>query len=251
MTSCMKDERFLLEFSQSFPRLYDVYVNSDRGRSDNYFEHPNCKLAVMRREEKLLEIESRLQSIDSMDWHAFKTRAARLTTVQDEWRWNTQLFDCFNEAQGYCFLKEQGCSDVHFIGKQGSRTPDLIAKCPGGTVLAEVKTIHESDEENDHLTRRIRINNGDETDEEQTMASEAQAVINDKLRDKLQRTIDSAGKQLRYPAEDVQRRFILLYIHLDLPYSTNRAIKDLDGFVAGLQPSGIEIRHWVKNGIIL
>lgn len=232
--------------SNNFPRLFDLYTASDTNHPDNYFEHPNCLEAIKRSEEQLVAIESDLQQLDSKAWQGFKTKTAHLLTVNDKWGWKTQLFDCFDEASGYRFLKDQGYADIMFIPqRKGMRTPDLRATRQDGGILLEVKTIHESAEENDRLMRR-----GKYQDKDNLSAWNVNHFLNDAMRLKLQNTISSAAEQLNYTDENVQRQ-LLLFIRLDLTCATQQTLHDLDQFLANIHVKNVEVLHVVKNKLFL
>jgi hypothetical protein len=52
-------------------------------------------------------------------------------TLEDRFGYPVPLFDCFNEARAYVFLKQQGYIDIAFLktgGKKPKKVPDLLAK---------------------------------------------------------------------------------------------------------------------------
>lgn len=232
---------------RNFPRLHDLYIASERNHPKNYFEHPNCLAAVQRCDDKLLAIEQDLQQLDRKAWQAFKAKTIRLVTTTDRWEWNMELFDRFDEAKGYCFLKVEGYTDIEFIPeRQGIRTPDLRGVRQDGKVLLEVKTIHESDDQNDRLMRR-----GKYQDQDNREAQLVEHSLNPAMQRKLEKTVESATEQLSYPEENVHRRILLLYVWLDLKYATNRTHDDLKSFLTRIQAPGIEVRQFLKNGFLL
>src|SRR2546422_5970470 len=123
-------------WAMSLPRLYDLYCASNRGSPGNYFEHPNVKQALLDGSPGLPEIERDLQEMDAVAWKEFKAKTAAYVTKTDKWGWPTQLFDRFNEAKGYGYLKRQGYTELHFIPEvPGKKTPDLAGKQDDSTVL--------------------------------------------------------------------------------------------------------------------
>ena len=241
------NEELVQSLERNFPRLQDLYLASERNHPKNYFEHPNCLAAVRRCDDKLLEIEGDLQQLDPKAWQAFKAKTIRLVATTDRWGWNMELFDCFNEAKAYCFLKEEGYTDIEFIPeRQGIRTPDLRGVRQDGKVQVEVKTIHESDDQNDRLMRR-----GKYQDEDNREAQLVEHSLNPAMKCKLQKTVESATEQLSDREENVRRRVLLLYVWLDLKYATNRTHDELKSFLTRIQPPGIEVRQFLKNGFLL
>ncbi len=229
-----------------FPRLHALYLASVQNHPDNYFVQPNCLDAVKRRDEQLQAIESDLQGLDAQAWSVFKGKTARLLTIKDRWGWNTELFDCFDEAKGYGVLKAEGYTNIQFIPeRQDARTPDLRGTRQDGKALLEVKTIHESDDENDHAMRRGKYQGKD------LEARKVDHILNDAMQQKLQKTVKSAAEQLSFPDPNVQRRILFLYVRLDLKCVTDRTCDDLRSFLTRIQPPGIEVQHFLKNEFLL
>lgn len=241
------NEELVWCLERNFPRLQDLYLASERNHPKNYFEQPNCLAAVRRCDDKLLEIERDLQQLDLRAWQDFKTKAIRLLTTTDRWGWNIELFDRFNEADGYCFLKQEGYTDIEFIPeRQDARTPDLRGVRHDGKVLLEVKTIHESDDQNDRLKHH-----GKYQDRDNREAQWVEHFLNDAMQSKLQKTVEGATEQLSCFDETVSRRILLMYVHLDLKCATKRTHDDLKRFLTTIQPPGIEVREVPKNGFLL
>lgn len=91
-------EELKRSLQEAFPRLHDLYIDSERNHPKNYFEQPNCLAAVRRCDDKLLAIEQDLQQLDAKAWLDFKAKTIRLLTTTDRWGWNIELFDRFDEA---------------------------------------------------------------------------------------------------------------------------------------------------------
>src|SRR6267154_1846259 len=102
------------------------------------------------------EIEADLEGIDQESWNLLKSEAIPLLRRSDKLRGWQALFDKLNEAKGYRYLKQIGCTNVRFIPRSRSRglkTPDLEAFLASTRVLCEVKTINISQDE-------VRARNG-------------------------------------------------------------------------------------------
>jgi hypothetical protein len=128
-------------WAKTFPRLYDLYSGSNRNVPNNYFKAPLVKSALAGKKKGLVEIESDLQQMDKAAWRKFKSKTIPYVTATDRWGYPTQLFDCFHEAKGYVFLKEQGYTDIQFIPEvPGKRTPDLCGRWDDGAVLLLIIT---------------------------------------------------------------------------------------------------------------
>lgn len=244
----LKQRRLILlrrSLRKEFPKLYELYSESRRGSADNYFEHPNCINAVVRRDEQLYSIESNLQQMDPTAWQAFKAKTIRAVAIVDRWGWNSELFDRFDEARAYSYLREEGYSNIEFIPESPkARTPDLWANRHDGAVLLEVKTIRESDDENNYMTRREKY-------EREKDVREVTYSLNDAVKGKLEKTVQGAAEQLRYRNKVANRRILFMSIQLDLSCATERTLKVLSEFLKDIQPRDVEIIHVVKNTLFL
>jgi hypothetical protein len=105
------------------------------------------------------EIESDLQGLDAAAWELFKQDLIPLVKKRHPERGWQALLNKLNEAKGYNYLVRMGCTDVQFIPRSSSRTPDLKGRLGSNTVLCEIKTINPSDDEfksrEDHSVRSI------------------------------------------------------------------------------------------------
>jgi hypothetical protein len=118
------------------------------------------------------------------------------------------MFDLFNEARGYKYLKDVGCTDIHLIGRRSSKTPDLEASRDGRRVLCEVKTFNVADEEAEY---RAAVARGE------ISVRDTESRLDDGfLVGKLTATLDRAVTQL--DAEDPQReasRYVFCVINFN------------------------------------
>src|SRR6201987_2808321 len=107
------------------------------------------------------EIESDLQRLDACGWELLKGDLVPLVKKRKHERGWQPLLNKLNEAKGYNHLVRIGCTDVQFLRRSSSRTPDLKGRLGPSTVLCEVKTINPSDNEfksrEDHSVRSIVI----------------------------------------------------------------------------------------------
>lgn len=92
-------------------------------------------------------IESDLQGLDVTAWELFKQDLLLLVKKHHPERGWQPLLNKLNEAKGYNYLVRIGCTDVQFIPRSSSRTPDLKGRLGSNTVLCETKTINPSDDE--------------------------------------------------------------------------------------------------------
>ena len=95
--------------------------------------------------------EGDLQELDAAAWVAIKEKFARWPKARaHEQRTLEPLYEILNEAKGYNYLKEVGCSNIHFIrvsARQNEKTPDLGAVHGDHQVLCDVKTVNRSENE--------------------------------------------------------------------------------------------------------
>ena len=229
---------------ETFPRLYTLYLASEHPHPDNYFEHENLQIALQRRppDEYLVELEKVLCKLDTAAWHEFKCKTAPIVTAKDHWGWPMQLFDCFNEARGYAYLKAQGCSEIRFIPEtHGQKRPDLCANGREGLVLLEAKRVRESEDENKYL--KLPMKN--------KIARDVVHDLPEALKRKLLSTITRAKDQLYgYPEESVHERIVFLSVRLDLTCATNDTRTQLEQFLAEIS-DGVEIVHRLDNEFLL
>ena len=94
--------------------------------------------------------EHELQGLDPDAWECLKRKALHVRWDNKCGRGQHQLLELFNEARAYNFLRETGCSAIHFIPEsktKGEKTPDLEGVLESGKVICEVKTIEPSQDE--------------------------------------------------------------------------------------------------------
>jgi hypothetical protein len=141
-------------FRKELPRIYELrdlipnpappgayFRNLDRSLSEN-----PIKLRQFR------DIEAELAGLDRKAWAFLKSEVAPMLTVRDAKRGWQPLFDRFNQAKAFNYLRRIGCVNVEFIPpstETGQQTPDLRAELGSKKVLCEVKTINMSEIEAD------------------------------------------------------------------------------------------------------
>jgi hypothetical protein len=145
-------------YRNDFPRLYEL---RDQIKSpDNlnpFWKNLDATLQDPDKRRKCRPYETALQSLDSAAWEFLKEEASKYLIKWDEKnaRGQQQLIDILNQARGYNFLKERGCSNIRFIRRPkitSIETPDLEGTLGDIKIICEVKTINISDDE--ALTRR-------------------------------------------------------------------------------------------------
>lgn len=193
-------------FRAELPRLYELRdCIDDQASPDAYFRDFDQNLTrYPEAKDFYLRQECALQGLDDEAWGHLKEEARpRLTEHGKNGRGWTKLFDILNEARAYNYLRSRGCTNLRFIPRSHTKTPDLEGSDSMGCVLCEVKTINVSDEEIDFRTGRQRVRSG-------------QITLPAEFFGKLRSKVEDAKRQLS--AFDCNRaaiHFVYLYIWFD------------------------------------
>src|SRR5882724_7741617 len=102
------------EWKWAFPRLAALYCASDKSEK-NYFEHPNVVSALVARDPYFVGLEEALAKLNDSAWADFVGTAAHYVDQQDRWGYSSQLFECFNEARAFAYLRSEGYQGVSFV----------------------------------------------------------------------------------------------------------------------------------------
>jgi hypothetical protein len=240
------------QWSQAFPRLYELY-RLDPSNPKNYFNNQSLKPILLKvpPEKSLLDLEQDLQRLDLKAWTDLSLKCKKYLSAKDKYGWPTQFFDSLNESKGYGFLKDIGCTDITFLDerdKHGQATPDLSGRHEAGLCLLEVKTVHESNDHNDYLTKR-----GKYTVEKP--ARMAQYTLNPAMRSKIESTLNNAARQLNGQSsrlsESIHRRIIFLIVWLDIEFATRSTCQNLKNFLVEACPAGCEVVYHISNTIFV
>jgi hypothetical protein len=176
------------------------------------------------------KIESELAELDDAAWDALRTKARHYVHKTDEYGYHKQLFESLNEAKGYLYLKGQGCKEIVFLeASQSQGTPDLSARCQGGDVFVEVKTVNESVGQKKYF----------ETPRETRDMVPAEYIVPDRLKTEIRRTIESARIQLLgYGATESGGRVVYLVFRPDFNFHGD---DELLAFIRSQEGGGCEI----------
>ena len=136
-------------FCEQLPRIGELQdLIPDPDAPGSYFQNFGSALRNSSARRKYNALERELKGLDPNAWAALKTEALPYLTRKDSngrgWQ---QLFDILNQARAYTYLTGIGCSNVRFVPRSSSETPDLEGMLNGQRVLCEVKTINPSAEE--------------------------------------------------------------------------------------------------------
>ena len=226
-----------------FPRLHELYCE-DPTILDNYFNHPNIESTLQSDppDPDFIELESILEELDALAWQEWKGRAIHSLSVEKRNGFPLPLFDAFNEARAYVFLKRQGYKDIRFIKpgkKKAEKVPDLLARDSAGcSILLEAKRIHDSDNEVKYLL----------SPNEQRDMREVRHGLDEALETKLRSTYGKAREQLlAYPGERVTRRIVYFCIRIDSSSATQRMGNEIGKLLTSMSDGVIETVHFIEN----
>jgi hypothetical protein len=173
-------------FRAELPRLYELKDSvGDPASPDAYFCNFDQDLARSAHVKEIyLRYERDLQGLDGKAWEHLKAAALRRVTARDKkgrgWQ---QLFDILNEARAYSYLKSLGWTNLRFIPRSPTRTPDIEGSRASDRVLCEVKTINISNVEVAFRTGQVKVRSG-------------QVALPAEFLEKLRNTVEKAKQQL-------------------------------------------------------
>ena len=150
-------------FRKDLPRVYELrdQIKEPDTPMAYFQDFENSLLQSPLKMEKFLKLEKVLQRLDEDSWHFLKNEASEYLEKKIEWRGWEQFFNFINQAWGYNYLKDKGCSNIKFIhssSKRGVESPDLIGVSGKVKFICEVKTMNISDvEAKVRYSNRVRI----------------------------------------------------------------------------------------------
>jgi len=198
-------------WAKDFPRLYELYRDSNQASEANYFAKFDKVLDNPNARPHYEQLEKDLEQLDRGEWNVLKQKAYRYVTVKHNRRAYEQLFNTLSEVKGYLYLKSEGYEEIHFIPEKDTWTPDLCGHSGSALILMEVKTINTSDDELDWITENSKFQKGS------MQAREVQVGLPHSLKHKISDTVNTAKRQLmNYACKAVQRRIAYILIHLDI-----------------------------------
>jgi hypothetical protein len=233
------------KWARDFPRLYDLYCESDQHNKANYFatfyevlDNPHARPYYERLEEDL-------QQLDDNTWQELKQKACKYVATKNNRRGYEQLFNTLSEVKGYLYLKSEGYTEVHFIPEENTPTPDLYGRCGSSGILMEVKTINTSDDELDWIQANSELRNGHMT------AREVHIGLGDSLKSKIINTINTAKKQIinhSYTYNEIGRKIVYIIINPDLQLALDsRNINELLAFIEKQANNQVEVKHCFRG----
>jgi hypothetical protein len=175
-----------------------------------------------------------LGRLDADAWEQLVTKALPEVCRKDSLRHWSQFWNYLSEALGYVLLADRGYTKIRFIDQEKGETPDLLGESGVSRGIVEVKTVNPS--EVDVRTDRpgppilLELDHG----------------LSDKLKGKLEKTLDAARAQLRQFGEPADKRIALLVVNLDRTYKFGvQNYSEIKEFVASHQAADVELVHQV------
>lgn len=189
--------------ASELPRLSEIKkLALDLNSPKSFFQHDDDKFINPNKRPYFVELERDLQRLDRPAWDHLKGEVRHRLTQKSSLRGWQPLIDTLNEAKGYTYLAGLGCTDISFIPRSTTKTPDLQATLGNSQVLCDVKTINISDDE-----AKRRFEGGVGT----TLAHLPAGFFN-----KLSSDLESASSQmLAFNNEDGVRRLAYIVINSD------------------------------------
>jgi hypothetical protein len=180
-----------------------LYQRSDKNDPKNYFRFEELFPIAYLGAQAYREIEGVLAILDSTAWRTLSKKALSNVTADDAIRRYHQLFNILNEARGYAYLAEDDCERIEFIEDITCKSPDLLAKKNGSTVLLEVKTLNQSDEgiKNETLHKKEAI--------------KVEPLLSRKLKTRIKRSIRDAREQLERYSLGADRKIVFLFLEME------------------------------------
>ncbi len=215
-----------------YPRLYELYVASERSDPDNYFTKGFERIYADDRDatrRSFRSLEGALERLDEEAWKQLVRKTLGFVTRKDPRRGWSQLFDHLYEAFGYELLANRGYTAIQFIDKGDEQTPDLLGKYRTSTAIVEVKTIGCSD---------------DEIDRRAVWPPPVLVLVpglSDEFENKLLVTIKSARCQLEKYEELTDKKIVLLVVYIDWDKWGNDNIEAVCRFTQLQQAADLEV----------
>jgi hypothetical protein len=152
--------------------------------------------------KQIAHMEAELAGLDIAAWDHLKEKAGPLFAKHHARRgWESALNE-LNEARAYNYLVSRGCTNVAFIPRLETKTPDLRARLGEADVLCEAKTINKSE-----IAVNARI--------QQAVRSIATRLPDEFFR-KIAAATRSAAKQMAdYCKATKTKRFVFFVINFD------------------------------------
>jgi len=135
------------------PRVYELrdLIEEPNARTAYFQNFDNSTPDKSLKKRFWLSREEEFQRLDSDSWEFLKNKARYyLEKGQPNGRGWEQLIATLNEARGFIYLSDIGCSDIQFIpelNQPGVNRPDVQGILNNRIVLCEVKTLFASEDE--------------------------------------------------------------------------------------------------------
>ncbi len=219
-------------FCEQLPKICELRdLIPNPAAPGSYFQNFGSALRNSSARRKYNALERELKGLDPDAWAVLKTEALPYLTRKDSngrgWQ---QLFDILNQARAYNYLTGIGCSNVRFVPRSNSETPDLEGMLNGQRVLCEVKTINPSTEE-------VRAR-------QSPAARKIKNYLEDGFFRKFQSDINKAKKQMSaYDSINQARRIVYFNLSFDDFFETCKEeyCQQIADYLSDYPVEGIEV----------
>jgi hypothetical protein len=214
------------------PRVYELCdLIADKVNPSSYFQDFDRSVASAAEKKRVwLAREREFQRLDDAAWQFLKDEALLYLSARDsKGRGWEQLISVLNQARGYNYLVDRGCSDVRFVKRakeQNRKTPDLEAELDGARIVCEVKTLNASQVE---IERRQSGGVGLGAD-----------VLSMSFFKKLNRTVQEAERQMLAYAGTAAEHTVFFIVNFDDWLGEYKAdyFRQIDDHIGSFHPTG-------------
>ncbi|MDR4494191.1 MAG: hypothetical protein R3B74_07175 [Nitrospirales bacterium] len=210
-------------WKDKFPRHYKLFSSSDQSHPDYYFSVPSVRQALENRSPNIQSMEEKFQVLTSKAWKQFVEKTKPFLIKRDQWGYHSQLWQLFNEVEGYLYLERMGYANIEFIEETQGKTPDLLGNKENGNAILEVKTIRESDASYNYLHSKNPYKG----------AIKSTQTIPQGFKNKIKKTIENGADQLNsYPNQGHFNKILLIIFCPDIGSHSSTVIDKVKKIVS-------------------
>ena len=136
-----------MDFEKELPKLFEFMqtypASCEPGGLFFQFEQSLVEKELKFGHYRLVEIE--IEQLDPKIWIALGKKVSRFISKKHDKRSWQQVFDSFNEAKAYNYLKLLGANQIELVNETNISTPDFVAILDGQKIACECKTFNRSE----------------------------------------------------------------------------------------------------------